>query len=110
MLLVELNEIPMLQVRMIFNLINRRHDLRGLQNSLEILLQEIRHPDRLRLSTGVDSFQICPFLLQVLVGSGEEGRVDQVLVDVLQLQLLERQLECFLRVLDFGAGDLGCNV
>lgn len=36
--------------------------------------------------------------------------MDQVLVDVIQLQLLEGELEGFLRVLDFRAGDFGGDV
>jgi hypothetical protein len=58
----------------------------------------------------VDGFQVCPFILQVFLGICKEGSVDEILIDIVQLQFLEGKLECLLGVLDFGAGDFGCNV
>ena len=46
----------------------------------------------------MDLFQIFPLGLQVFRGLGEEGGMNEILVDVIQLQFLERELECFLGV------------
>ena len=72
----------MLQVGVVFNLVDSWNNLRSLQDSLEILLQEVGDTNRLRLSRGLDSFHIRPLLLQIFRCFREEWRVYEILVDV----------------------------
>jgi hypothetical protein len=55
-------------------------------------------------------FEIFPLGLQIFWRLGEEWSVDEILVHIVQLQFLEREFECFLAVLRFGAGDLSSYI
>ena len=93
----------MLQIRMEFDLIDRRNDFGGLEHSLQIFPLEIRHPDRLCFATLLDFLQFSPFLLEIFRGIGEEWSVNQVLIDVIEPEFLEGELECGFCILYFGA-------
>lgn len=78
MLLVEGDEIAVLQVRVIFDLVDGRHDLCCGEDGFQVGLQEVGDADGFRAAGSVDGFHVCPFLLQVLSCVGEEGGVNQV--------------------------------
>lgn len=92
---------------MILNLINRGWNLGRLQNSLQMLLQKVRHSDGLSPARSLDGFQISPLCLQVLIRVGKPRSVDEVEVYVVEAQLLEGQvkrLEGWLLLLPVGFG------
>jgi hypothetical protein len=91
-LLLEGYEIPVLQVRMKLDLVNRRGDLSRLQSSLQMFLQIIRHPNALRLSRSLHILHGLPRTLQITVGLGEERSMDEIEIHVVQPQLFQARV------------------
>lgn len=54
-----------------------------------MLLEEVGDANGLCPAGSLDSFQVSPFFLQVLVGVGEVRAVDQIQIDVVQAKLLQ---------------------
>ena len=57
----------------------------------------------------MDGFHLCPFLLQLLLCLGEEGRVDKIQVDVVGLELSDGFGEVGFGVRRSETADFGCN-
>lgn len=106
-LLVEGDEVAVLEVRMVLDLVDRGRDLCRLEDGLEMLLEEVGDANGLCAAGSLDGLEVGPLLLQLLVAVGEEGAVDEVQVDVVQAELLQREDECLFGVLLVRGADLG---
>ena len=76
MLLVEGDEIPVLQVRVVFDLVDCRRDGGGLEDGLEVWLEKVGDSDRLGFAGGFDAFHAGPGCLERGFLVAEEGGVD----------------------------------
>lgn len=83
MLLVERNEVAVLEIRMVLDLVNRRHYLGRLKNGLEMLLEEIGNSNGLGSTRSLDGLQISPPLLQFFVVVSEERTMDQIKINII---------------------------
>lgn len=106
-LLVERDQVAVLEIRVVLDLVNSGDHLGRLEDDLDVLLEEVGDADGLGLARGLDGLEVGPLLLQLLVRGGEPGPVEEVEVDVVEAQLLEGQLEGFLRGLLLLAVRLG---
>lgn len=61
-------------------------------------LEEVGDTDGVCATTLLNSLKIRPFLLQLFVGVGEEGGVDEVLVYIMHSKLLQGSGEAFLSI------------
>jgi hypothetical protein len=74
-----------LEVRVEFDLVDRRTDFIFFENGVEVRLEEVRDADRLCLAGGEDVSHLRPFHLEVCgVAVGGKRGVDQVQVDVVE--------------------------
>ena len=99
-------EVAVLEVGVVFDLVDRRRVHGGLQRRFEVVLEVVRDSDRFGLAARLDLLHVSPFLLEVLVALGEEGLVDQVEIDVVQSQLLQARVNCTGDVVEV-RGDFG---
>lgn len=83
MLLVKRNEVAVLEIRMVLDLVNRRHHLGRLKNGLEVFLEEVGNSNGLGPTRSLDGLQISPLLLQILVVIGKERAVDQIEINII---------------------------
>lgn len=94
LLAVEVQQGSVLKIRVELNLVDGRRDFGRLQHHLEVLLPVVAHADAARPATLLDGLHLRPLDLQLLgLAIGKEGLMDQVQVDVVQAQLLERGRE-----------------
>lgn len=95
------HQISVLQVWMELDLIDSGPNFGSLEDRLEVWLEEVADTNTLRLPTRGHLFHLRPFLLELGVGIvtfGEERRMDQIEVDIVQPQLLQTRVD--------GAGDI----
>lgn len=97
------HQVSVLQVRMELDLIDGWPNFGSLEDRLEVWLEEVADPDALRLPTCGHLFQLRPFLLELgIVTFGEERRVDQVEVDIVQPQLFQTRIDGGRDICDVG--------
>src|SRR5690606_41315405 len=87
-LLVEVVEVPMLQVGVELDLVDRGHDLCPLEDDLEVLLEEVGNTDGPGLAGRLDGLEVGPGAPELLRGLGPGG-VGEVEVDVAEAELSE---------------------
>lgn len=109
-LAVELDQVAVLEVRVVLDLVDGGRDAGGLEDDLEVLLQKVGHANGPGLARVLDSLDLAPDLLELLGRVGQVRRVHEVQVHVVELQLLEGQLKGLLHVLLLGAVELGRHV
>ena len=93
----------MLEIGVEFDLVDRRPDLAGLKYSIKMRLQEITHTNSLGFARRKSRFHVFPLRLDEFgvdfrrvgrgLGVGEEGRVDEVEVDVVGVEFGEGGVE-----------------
>jgi len=106
-LAVEVEQVAVLEVGMELDLVDSGLDLCSPEHDLEVLLEEVGHSDGPGTAGLLDGLEVGPLLLQLLVRVGEEGRVDQVQVHIVEAEPGERGSEGGGRVLLLEAVDLG---
>lgn len=106
-LVVEVEQVAVLQVRVELDLVDGRRDLGSPQDDLEMLLEEVGNADGLGFAGLLDGLHVGPFLLQDLIGAAVERDVDEVEVDVVQTQFLQGGIKVLLGDLGIASGKLG---
>lgn len=102
--LEEGDEVAVLEVGVELDLVDGGDDVGGLEDVLDVFLEEVGEADGAGAARGLDGLELGPAALDLLlVDALPVGRVDQVEVDVVEAELLQRQGK---GVLD-GAGRLG---
>lgn len=109
-LLVEGNEITVLEIRVVLDLVDGGLDLGRLEDGLEVHLQEVGHADGLDTTRRLELLELSPALLQVLVGLGEPGAVDEIQIDVLKAELLKGDVKRVNGGTLLLGGDLGGDI
>lgn len=107
MLLVEGNEIAVLEIGVVLDLVDGGLDLGRLEDGFEVHLQEVGHADGLDTARLLELLELSPALLQVLVGLGEPGTMDQIQIDVVEAELLKGDVKRVNRGTLLLSGDLG---
>lgn len=92
---------------MVLNLVDGWHDLGGLEDRLEVRLQEVANANATCAAAGLDGFKLGPLGLQLSIRGGKEGRVNEVKVHVVEAEFLEGGGDASLGVCGFGAGYFG---
>lgn len=110
MLLVEGNEIAVLEIGVILDLVDGGLDLGRLEDGLEVHLQKVGHANGLDTTRRLELLELSPTLLQVLIGLGEPGTVNQIQIDVVEAELLEGDVKRLNRGTLLLGGDLGGDI
>ena len=93
MLLARLRQLRPLQVRVQLDLVDRGRHLCRLHEGVDVRGQEVADADRGRQAVRLEFLHGCPGGLEalgVVAFVCEEGRVEKVQVDVVELELFER--------------------
>lgn len=84
MLLVKGNEVAVLEVWVVLDLVNDGWGLGRLEDSFEMLLEEVGDADGFGTARLFELLELSPSLLKVFVRLGEPWAVDQVQVDIVE--------------------------